>query len=132
MFFSTLSIEMNQLSRPRLSDLLNQLNLSTVPTLMLWQVLGELVQQLRRWKDQGRLTHPEYLAHDQSFRHAFPLQLPTADVFDRAVQLSERYSLSHWDSMLLGACQSSGVTTLYTEDMGAPRLIESVTLVNPF
>ena len=34
--------------------------------------------------------------------------------------------------MLLGACVEAGVTTLYTEDMGAPRKIETIDLINPF
>jgi predicted nucleic acid-binding protein len=33
--------------------------------------------------------------------------------------------------MLLGACLEAGVTTLYTEDMGSPRQIDSIRLVNP-
>ncbi len=34
--------------------------------------------------------------------------------------------------MLLGACLEAGIDTLYTEDMGSPRTIEGVKLVNPF
>ncbi|QDU54085.1 PIN domain-containing protein [Aeoliella mucimassa] len=30
------------------------------------------------------------------------------------------------------ACLEAGVTTRYTEDIGAPRRIESLELVNPF
>jgi predicted nucleic acid-binding protein len=58
--------------------------------------------------------------------------MPTAEVLDRALDLTGRYSLSHWDSMLLGACQEAGVTRLYTEDMGAPTTYDGVELVNPF
>ena len=42
------------------------------------------------------------------------------------------YTLSHWDSMLVAASAEAGVTMLYTEDMGAPRNIDTVELVNPF
>ena len=62
----------------------------------------------------------------------FPLVLPTADVFDFALDLAGRYALSHWDSMILGACQAAGATRLYTEDMGAPRTIDGIELINPF
>ncbi len=113
-------------------QLLQQLHVGVEPTFLLWQVLGETAQQLRRWEDQRRLTHAEFLQHVQSFRHLFPLVLPTADVFDRAMDLSERYSLSHWDSMVLGACQAVGISNFYTEDMGAPRLIDGIQLVSPF
>jgi predicted nucleic acid-binding protein len=58
--------------------------------------------------------------------------LPTADAFDLALDLSERFTLSHWDSMILGACQAAGATRLYTEDIGAPRQIGPLELINPF
>ena len=95
-------------------------------------MLGELAQQLRRWSDQGRLTPAEFSQHIKAFRHLFPLVLPTAEAFDRAISFAERYSLSHWDSMILGACQSAGAVRLYTEDMGAPRFIDGIELLNPF
>jgi predicted nucleic acid-binding protein len=112
-------------------QLLQQLRTAAEPTFLLWQVLGEMVQQLRRWKDQGKLTHAEFLQHVQTMRHLFPLALPKAAVLDHALDLTERYSLSHWDSMILGACSDAGITVLYTEDMGAPRLIDGVQLINP-
>jgi predicted nucleic acid-binding protein len=67
-----------------------------------------------------------------AFRHLFPLFLPTPEAFDAAMSLCDRYSLSHWDGMILGACQAAGVTRLYTEDMGAPRTIYGNELSNPF
>ena len=51
---------------------------------------------------------------------------------DAAMSLATRFSLSHWDSMLLGACQASGATRLYTEDIGSPRTIDGIELINPF
>jgi predicted nucleic acid-binding protein len=95
-------------------------------------VLGELTQQLRRWRDQGRLTPAEFAQHVQAFRHIFPLALPRVEAFDDALDIAERFSLSHWDSMLLGACRTGGATRLYTEDMGAPRTIDGIELINPF
>ncbi len=47
------------------------------------------------------------------------------------MSLAERFSLSHWDSMILGACQSAGATRLYTEDIGAPLNIDGIELINP-
>ena len=58
--------------------------------------------------------------------------LPSSSILDRALDLAERFSLSHWDSMLLAACVEAGVDTLYTEDMGAPTRFDTVQLVNPF
>jgi predicted nucleic acid-binding protein len=59
------------------------------------------------------------LRYVAAFRRLFPVALPTLGVVDRALDLTGRYSLSHWDSMLLGACLEANVNTLYTEDMGA-------------
>src|SRR5438067_1081357 len=112
-------------------QLLRQLHSAPPATVLLWQVLGELGQQLRRWRDQGKLTPAEFVQHVQAFRFLFPLILPTPAVFDQALSLADRYSLAHWDSMILGACQMAGINTLYTEDMGAPRTIHGIELVNP-
>jgi predicted nucleic acid-binding protein len=127
------SVDRHEPAKQRVAQqLLFQLHSATESTLLLWQVLGELAQQLRRWRDQGRLTPAEFAQHVGAFRHVFPLALPTAGAFDAAQSLAERFSLSHWDSMILGACQSAGATRLYTEDMGAPRTIDGIELVNPF
>jgi predicted nucleic acid-binding protein len=46
--------------------------------------------------------------------------------------LRARFSLSHWDSLLLAACKDAGVTTLYSEDMDAGTDYDGLTVVNPF
>src|SRR5689334_12026719 len=88
-------------------QLLRGLVTGTEPTVLLWQVLTETAQQLRRWKDKGELTDAEFLQHVQAFRKLFPLMLPIEGVFDRALDLASRFSLSHWDSMILGACKEA-------------------------
>jgi predicted nucleic acid-binding protein len=113
-------------------QLLLQLRAADEPTILLWQVLGESTQQIRRWRDQAKLTAAEFSEHLLAFRHLFPLVLPTIEAFDFAINLADRFSLSHWDSMILGACKAAGVSRLYTEDMGAPRTIDGIELVNPF
>ena len=112
-------------------NLLRQLYGETNRTFLLWQVLGELTQQLRRWRDQGKLSPGEFYNHIHAFRHVFPLLLPTSSAFDNALSLAESFSLSHWDSMILGACQAVGISVLFTEDMGAPRVINGIELINP-
>ena len=73
----------------------------------------------------------EFDKHVQTIRSSFPVVFPTIGVLDHALDLAKHYSLSHWDSMILGACKEVGVTTLYTEDMGAPTIIDGIQLVNP-
>ncbi|MBY0527473.1 MAG: hypothetical protein K2R98_29020 [Gemmataceae bacterium] len=112
--------------------LIDQLLADPTPTLLLWQVLGELLRCLQTWREQARIPHSGPTIYLQATLRLFPLKLPNQQVFDRALDLADRYSLSHWDSMLLGACIEAKVDTLFTEDMGAPRQIDSVQLVNPF
>jgi predicted nucleic acid-binding protein len=127
------SVDRHEPTKQRIAQqLLQQLSIGPEPTVLLWQVLGELSNQLRRWRAQGRLTDTEFGQHVHVLRQPFALVTPTPDAFDIAMSLSERYTLSHWDSMLLGACISAGVKRLYTEDIGAPRTIDDLELVNPF
>jgi predicted nucleic acid-binding protein len=62
----------------------------------------------------------------------FPLAIPNAKVFSIYFDLRARFSLSHWDSMLLAACKEAGVTTLFSEDMDAGTDYDGLTIVNPF
>lgn len=87
---------------------------------------------MRNWQDKGRITRLELLTHVSAVRGFFPLVMPTVNVFDLALDLSGRYSLSHWDSMILGACKEAGVTTLYSEDMGISTVYDGIQLINPF
>ena len=116
--------------QPKADQLIRQL-LVHGGTIVPWQVLIESVQQLRRWNDRGDLTAAEFDQQVQEFRDVFPVVFPTIGVLDHALDLAKRYSLSHWDSMILGACKEAGATTLYTEDMRAPTNIDGIQLVNP-
>src|SRR5688572_14282260 len=119
------SIDRNEpTKRLKAQQLLRQLQSSSEATFLLWQVLGEMDQQLRRCGDQGKLNPQEFNQHVQAFRRLFPLMLPTPAAFDAAMSLADGFSLAHWDSMILGACQAAGITVLYTEDMGSPRTID--------
>lgn len=112
--------------------LLHRLAAGNAGTLLLWQVLAESIHQLKRWQNGGLLSEAEFNQHAQSWRSMFPLVTPTLAVLDHAINLGERFSLSYWDSMILGACKDAGVTTLYTEDMGASTTFDGIQLVNPF
>lgn len=101
-------------------------------TVLPWQVAAEFVRQLSAWRDQRRLTHEQAVRFDTALRHMFPVVMPIEATLDRALSYAYTYTLSHWDSMLVAACAEIGSETLYTEDMGAPRRIDTVELVNPF
>ncbi|MEX2172476.1 MAG: PIN domain-containing protein [Pirellulales bacterium] len=101
-------------------------------TVLLWQVAGEFQRQLSAWRDQKRLSCDQVVRFTRTTRRMFPLVLPTEPVLDRALDYAVTYTLSHWDSMIVAACAEVGISTLYTEDMGAPRQIDTVELINPF
>ena len=112
--------------------LLGQLALSPSETVILWQVAGEFLCQLRRFEAKGLLTAASVEAGFLRFRATFALRLPTDGIFQASFKLRSRFSLSHWDSMLLAACQEAGVTTLYSEDMADGMNYDGVAIVNPF
>ena len=122
---------MSQSSKARRETLIGQLVAGSQPTVLLWQVIVETVNQLRRWQQLGELSESEFEQHVKTFRNLFPLSVPSLAALDHALDFGDHYSLSFWDSMILGACKEARVDTLYTEDMGSPRAIDGIQLLNP-
>lgn len=120
-----------QVKQDKAQALLGQLVAGGKTTVLVWQVLVETVNQLRRWHSLGELSATEFEQHVKTFRNLFPLSAPSLAALDHALDFGNRYSLSFWDSMILGGCQAASVDTLYTEDMGSPRAIDSIQLINP-
>jgi predicted nucleic acid-binding protein len=58
--------------------------------------------------------------------------MPIPQFWTDAQSLQTRHTLSFWDALLVAACLHAGIQVLYTEDMGAPRQIDGLSLVNPF
>ena len=113
-------------------ELLRELRSSSQRTILPWQVLCEATSQLRSWTTKRKISKETATNYIQTFRSIFPIRTPRAVVFDYALELFERFSLSHWDSLLLAACSDVGVTQLYSEDMGDGTEIGGVRIVNPF
>jgi len=113
-------------------DLFDRLMQQPADTVLVWQVAGEFLNQLRKWEPQGRLTSAAAEAAFHRFRAMFALRIPTQAVFQISFDLRARFSLSHWDSMLLAACKEAGVTTLFSEDMDSGTDYDGLTIVNPF
>jgi len=90
--------------------LLDGFALAPVNTVLPWQVAGELLNCLRKWQAAGRLGPADVEAHFSDFFLMFPLAIPSAQVFQISFDLRSRFSLSHWDSMLLAACKDAGPT----------------------
>jgi predicted nucleic acid-binding protein len=127
------SVDRNDIvKRAKARALLRQLRLQPDNVIIPWQVVGEFLRFLRSLQDQKRIQREDLERVFNAYRRLFPLVLPTLSVLDRALSLTSRYSLSHWDSMLLGACVEARVDKLYTEDIGAPIVIDGIVFVNPF
>tara|TARA_R110002072_G_scaffold302354_1_gene484878 strand:+ start:57494 stop:57913 length:420 start_codon:yes stop_codon:yes gene_type:complete len=118
--------------RQQAIELLNQLGQKPESTVMPWQVASEYLNCLRRHARQGQITEVQVVLYLTQAVELFPLVTPSESVLRTSLDLSSRYSLSHWDSMLLAACIDAGVDTLYSEDLDAGMTYDTVTVVNPF
>lgn len=49
-----------------------------------------------------------------------------------AINLSERYRISHWDAAIVAAAECLEASVLYTEDLNDGQVYGSVKAVNPF
>jgi predicted nucleic acid-binding protein len=122
----------DRVKRDKARSLRRQLRSQSDNVLIPWHVIGEYLRFLRPLQDQGQLMRAKLERILRGYLRLFTIALPSLVVIDHALSLTRRHSLSHWDSMLLGACLEAGVHTLYTEDMGAPVVIDGIALVNPF
>ncbi len=99
---------------------------------LLWQVLSEFVNCLRRWENRRGMTSDKVAYWTEWVFEMFPIVTPQHTTVLTALDLSRRYCLSHWDSMLLAACIEADVTTLYSEDLSHGAKYDSVVVKNPF
>lgn len=118
--------------RAKAMALLDDLAKEDVETVLLWQVGAEFLNCLRRWENENRISRREVLEHFQRMESTFRCIPPAPSVMRKSLDLSSRYSLSHWDGMLLAACIEAGVRTLYSEDLASGVDYDTVTVINPF
>lgn len=98
---------------------------------LLWQVACEYLAAIRKLAPQGYALDDGKRDIDD-LRQIWKTLLPTWAVFDRSAEIMKRYSLSNWDALLVTACLDADVKVLFTEDLGAPRLIDGLEIINPF
>jgi predicted nucleic acid-binding protein len=114
------------------TELLEDLSEEETETALLWQVAVEFLSCLRRWENEGRIDRMTIREQVKRLENTFPCVMPSRSLLGRSLDLSSRYSLSHWDSLLLAACEDAGVDTLYSEDLDDGMTYDAVTVVNPF
>jgi predicted nucleic acid-binding protein len=116
----------------RAAQLLESLLESETPLVLPWQVAAEFLACLRRWENLGRIDRAQTEAYLDQFIVPLPVAYPTVATLAVSLRLSNQYSLSHWDSMLLAACIEAGVTAIYSEDLAGGASYDGVTVRNPF
>ncbi len=104
--------------------------LSLEDCVLLWQVACEYLAASRKLEPFGYDRAQAY-QHIRDLQQVWYTVLPTWKVIDRAENLMSRFSLSHWDSMIVAACLEAKVQTLFTEDFGYLS-IDGLKIVNPF
>ncbi len=56
-----------------------------------------------------------------------------AHTIRKAIDLAKRYSLSHWDSLIIAAALLADCQTLFSEDMQHGQVFDNqLTVTNPF
>ncbi|MGH2631918.1 MAG: PIN domain-containing protein [Tepidiformaceae bacterium] len=58
--------------------------------------------------------------------------MPTAALYQRALDIKARYQFSFYDSLIIAAALAEGCTRIYSEDLQHGQRIEGVTIINPF
>ncbi|HJT76214.1 MAG TPA: PIN domain-containing protein [Gemmataceae bacterium] len=109
-----------------------QVIMTARPFVLLWQVGCEFMAASRKLRPLG-------FTQDQAWRALADIQTAATEVtypepvlWPETQSLQGRHSLSFWDALLVAACIRRGIRALYTEDMGAPRMIDGLSLINPF
>lgn len=99
---------------------------------LLWQVACEYLAASRKLESLGYNRAQAY-QYIRDLQQVWYTAIPTWGVIDRAEDLMSRFSLSHWDSMIIASCLEVNVQTFYfyTEDLGYSS-IDGLGIVNPF
>ena len=98
---------------------------------LLWQVACEYLSASRKLEPFG--YSPDQAWRDiRDLRLVWATILPSWESLDRAYELLNKYSLSYWDAMILGACLEGGITRFYSEDFHAYPDLEGLEIINPF
>ena len=54
------------------------------------------------------------------------------DMIIQAIEILQKYKLSYWDALIISASKKAKCTLLYSEDLSAGKVIESIKITNPF
>ncbi len=109
-----------------------QLINTTRPLGLPWQVGCEFIAASRKLEPFGFSQDDAWDALLDMQAIAAAILLPVPDLWSQPRANQTKHGLSFWDALLVATCARNGVVTLYTENMGAPRVIDGLSLLNPF
>ena len=95
------------------------------------QVFQEFYHQATRPMGRLRMTHEQALSFLDSFM-GLPSVPVTSELFNRAVQVADRYRISYWDAAILAAAGMQGCDAVYSEDLNENQSYDGVLVINPF
>ena len=98
---------------------------------LLLQVACEFVASSRKLEPFG-LTQSQARQEIRTLQRAWTCLLPSWDLLDQSRQLTNKYNLSFWDSMIIAACLEAAIERLYSEDFDSYPKIGNLQIVNPF
>jgi predicted nucleic acid-binding protein len=102
------------------------------PLALPWQVGCEFIAASRKLASQGFDEDKAWKALAAMQSLADTILLPSLELWQESRSIQSRHSLSFWDALLIASCIRGKIRTPHTEDMGAPRVIDGLNLVNPF
>ena len=98
---------------------------------LLWQVACEFLNASRKLEEHG-FPREQAWGEIERLSQIWHVLLPSWETIETARSLLDRYSLSYWDAMILGACVTGGVKRIYTEDFTGYPKVDGVEVINPF
>jgi predicted nucleic acid-binding protein len=95
------------------------------------QVLQEFYVQSTRASRPDPITHLQAVRLIESFRR-FPVQDITSAILVAALDTSQRFRLSYWETAIIEASRAMGCTEVLSEDLGDGQDYAGVQVTNPF
>jgi predicted nucleic acid-binding protein len=95
------------------------------------QTLQEFHHQATRRSRKDAISHDDAVSLILSWRR-FRVEENSLQLLLAALDLTARGNTSLWDNLILAAARAAGCDTLYTEDMQHGRVVDGVSVVNPF
>jgi predicted nucleic acid-binding protein len=95
------------------------------------QVLQEFYVQATRPSRPDAIPHDIAVGLIESWTR-FKVQEMTLPVLRGALEIKAAHGFSYWDSAVTAAARALGCSELYTEDMSHGRIVEGITIVDPF